>query len=189
MTGGESTTRSRLLVAGPMLEDPNFRRTIVYMIEHNDDGALGVVLNRPSPIELAEALPAWASLAAEPRQVFVGGPVEQGSVLGLGRLRPDDEAPSGFTPVADGIGVLDLNADPLTLLGEVAAVRLFTGYAGWGPGQLDGELAVGGWFVVDAAGDDPFTDEPDALWRDVLRRQPTRDVSMYADFPDDLSAN
>ena len=175
-------------MAGPPLEDPNFRRTVVFMIEHNDDGALGVVLNRPSPIDIADALPQWVGLAAAPPAVFIGGPVEQGAVLGLGRL-VDDAAPEGLTPVHAGIGVLDLEADPARLLGDVGGVRLFTGYAGWGPGQLEAELAMGGWFVVDAEPSDVTTTAPDDLWRAVLRRQPDEDLALLALFPDDLSAN
>ena len=171
-------TGGRLLLAGPNLEDPNFRRTVVFMIEHNDDGALGLVLNRPSEIDLA----------AEPPAVFVGGPVEQGAVLGLGHVVADD-APDGVTPIHGGIAVLDLEADPMHLLGDVAGVRLFTGYAGWGPGQLDGELAMGGWIVVDAEPGDVTTTRPDDLWRAVLRRQPDEDLALLSMFPDDLSAN
>lgn len=188
MSLGSTPTRGRLLVAGPPLEDPNFRRTVVFMIEHNDDGALGVVLNRPSPIDIADALPQWVGLAAAPPAVFIGGPVEQGAVLGLGRL-VDDAAPEGLTPVHAGIGVLDLEADPARLLGDVGGVRLFTGYAGWGPGQLEAELAMGGWFVVDAEPSDVTTTAPDDLWRAVLRRQPDEDLALLALFPDDLSAN
>ncbi|MET1048281.1 MAG: YqgE/AlgH family protein [Acidimicrobiales bacterium] len=181
-------TRGRLLVAGPPLEDPNFRRTVVFMIEHNEEGALGVVLNRPSPIDLADAVPQWADLAANPPAVFIGGPVEQGAVLGLGRLVAEDP-PEGLTPVHAGIGVLDLEADPVRLVGDVGGVRLFTGYSGWGPGQLEDEVAMGGWFVVDAEPDDVTTTEPDDLWRAVLRRQPDDDLARLALFPDDLSAN
>lgn len=181
-------TRGRLLVAGPALEDPNFRRTIVFMIEHNPDGALGVVLNHPSPIDVGDALPAWVDLATAPPAVFIGGPVEQGAVLGLG-LHVAETAPDGLTPVRPGIGVLDLEVDPVDLVGAVGGVRLFTGYAGWGPGQLEGELALGGWFVVDAEPADVVTAEPDELWRAVLRRQPDDDLARLALFPDDLSAN
>jgi putative transcriptional regulator len=181
-------TKGRLLVAGPPLEDPNFRRTVVFMIEHTDEGALGVVLNRPSPIDLVDALPQWEELAAEPPTVFIGGPVEQGSVLGLGRVLTD-EPTEGLVPVESGIGVLDLEADPVRLVGDVSGVRLFTGYAGWGPGQLDGELALGGWFVVDAEPDDVLTQDPDDLWRAVLRRQTDPDLALLARFPDDLSTN
>jgi len=185
---GSAPTRGRLLVAGPPLEDPNFRRTVVFMIEHNEEGALGVVLNRPSPIDLADAVPQWADLAANPPAVFIGGPVEQGAVLGLGRLVAEDP-PEGLTPVHAGIGVLDLEADPVRLVGDVGGVRLFTGYSGWGPGQLEDELAMGGWFVVDAEPDDVTTTEPDDLWRAVLRRQPDDDLARLALFPNDLSAN
>ena len=188
MTFGSTQTRGRLLVAGPPLEDPNFRRTVVFMIEHNEEGALGVVLNRPSPIDLADTLPQWVGLAAAPPAVFIGGPVEQGSVLGLGRL-VEDAAAEGLTPVRAGIGVLDLETDPVRLLGDVVGVRLFTGYAGWGAGQLEGELALGGWFVVDAEPTDITTTVPDDLWRTVLARQPDPDLALLARYPDDPSVN
>jgi putative transcriptional regulator len=175
-------------VAGPPLEDPNFRRAVVFMIEHTEEGALGVVLNRPSPIDLVDALPQWEDLAAAPPTVFIGGPVEQGAVLGLGRVLTDEPS-DGLMPVHPGIGVLDLEADPVRLVGDVSGVRLFTGYAGWGPGQLDGELAMGGWFVVDADPDDVLTEDPDHLWQAVLGRQSDPDLALLARFPDDLSAN
>lgn len=181
-------TRGRLLLAGPALEDPNFRRTVVFMIEHNEEGALGVVLNRPSPIDLVDALPQWVDLAAAPPAVFIGGPVEQGAVLGLGRLVAE-APPEGLTPIEAGIGVLDLEADPVLLVGDVGGVRLFTGYAGWGPGQLESELALGGWLVVDAEPDDVTTTDPEALWRAVLARQPDPDLALLARFPDDPSVN
>ena len=181
-------TRGRLLVAGPMLEDPNFRRTVVFMVEHNEEGALGLVLNRPSPLDVADTLPAWLDLAASPANLFVGGPVEQGSVLGLGRTTGDDAAAT-TTPVHAGVAVLDLEADPTVLVGDVAGVRLFTGYAGWGPGQLEGEMAVGGWIVVDAEPEDVVTDDPAGLWRAVLRRQPDEDLALLALYPDDVSVN
>ena len=182
------STGGRLLLAGPGLEDPNFRRTVVFMVEHNDDGALGLVLNRPSPIDLAEAIPHWADLAAEPAAVFVGGPVEQGSVIGLGHVVVD-ETPPGLTPIRGGIAALDLDADPVRLVGDLAGVRLFSGYAGWGPGQLDDEIALGGWLIVDAEAGDITTTHPDDLWRTVLARQPDPDLALLALFPDDLSAN
>lgn len=188
MSFGSTPTRGRLLVAGPPLDDPNFRRTVVFMIEHTDEGALGVVLNRPSPIDLVDAIPQWLTLAADPPAVFIGGPVEQGAVLGLGRQAGTD-APDALTPIESGIGVLDLEADPDVLVGDLAGVRLFTGYAGWGPGQLEGELALGGWFVVDAEPGDVTTDDPDRLWRTVLARQPDPDLALLSRYPDDPSVN
>ncbi len=183
-----TSTRGRLLLAGPSLEDPNFRRTVVFMIEHDPDGALGLVLNRPSPFEVAEALPGWEDLSVTPTAVFVGGPVEQGAVIGLGRLLAEDP-PVGVTPVHGPVGVLDLDADPQLLVGDLGGVRLFTGYAGWGPGQLEGELALGGWLVLDAEPGDVFTDRPDDLWRRVLARQPDPALARLAHYPDDPTVN
>lgn len=188
MSSAGATTRGRLLVAGPPLEDPNFRRTVVFMLEHGPEGALGLVLNRPSPIDVADTLPAWEELSARPATVFVGGPVEQGGVIGLGRV-VGSHPPESVTPVHDQIAVLDLEADPAALAAAVGGVRLFTGYAGWGPGQLDGELAMGGWIVVDSEPGDILTEDPDHLWRAVLARQADRDLTLLARYPDDPSVN
>lgn len=171
-----TSTAGRLLVAAPALEDPNFRRTVVYMLAHDPDGALGLVLNRPGKLPAAAALPHWASRAAEPALLFQGGPVEPGGVIGLGRR-------------VDGSAVaLDLAEEPETVGPDAGIVRLFAGYAGWGPGQLDGELSLGGWLVVDATPEDAFTAEPADLWRAVLRRQPGS-TGWLADYPDDPSLN
>jgi putative transcriptional regulator len=174
--------QGRLLVATPLLGDPNFERTVVLLLEANEDGAVGVVLNRPSGTVLVDALPEWAGRAADPAVVFVGGPVEQTAAIGL--ARHDD----GLTAeVLDGVGLVDLGQEPDTAP-AVEAVRIFAGYAGWGPGQLEVEIDEGAWFVVDADPDDPLSPDPEDLWRSVLRRQ-RGEVALYAAFPDDPSLN
>jgi putative transcriptional regulator len=174
--------RGRLLVATPLLGDPNFERTVVLLIEANADGAVGVVLNRPSDTVLVDALPEWAGRAADPAVVFVGGPVEQTAAIGLAR---HGNGPA--TEVLDGVGLLDLGQEP-GAAPAVDAVRIFAGYAGWGPGQLEGEIEEGAWFVVDADPADALSPDPDDLWRSVLRRQRDQ-VALYAAFPDDPSLN
>lgn len=171
--------RGRLLVATPALVDPNFGRTVVLLLEHSPDGAVGVVLNRPSDRTVAELLPAWAEAVAEPGLVMIGGPVERQALIGLG-------CPSGLAgPVVDDCGPVDL-ADP-SLLGP-ERVRVFAGYAGWGSGQLEREVEQGAWFVVRAEGGDCWHPRPRELWREVLRRQ-RGVVRLFASFPDDAALN
>jgi putative transcriptional regulator len=179
-----------LLVATPLLTDPNFARTVVLMLEDNEDGALGLVLNRPSPLEVGEPLPDWADLSAAPPVVFVGGPVSRSSVIALARCadEADDMADDTWTSVLGPIGVLDLTADAALLHTVVDDVRVFAGYAGWGEDQLRDEIAEGAWFVVDALPHDATTDEPEDLWREVLLRQP-HPVRLFANYPLDITTN
>jgi putative transcriptional regulator len=151
------------------MSDENFDRTVVFMLEHTSDGALGVVLNRPAPIEVAQAVPQWAPFVGDPPVVFVGGPVAPGSVLVLARAEREGSS-AAFSPVLGGVGVVDASADPGSLEIPIVEARLFTGYAGWAPGQLEQELERGGWFVIDASPDDPFARLPDGLWAEALKR-------------------
>lgn len=160
--------RGRLVVATPALGDPNFEHSVVFLLDHGEEGAVGVILNRPSDVSVGETLPRWEALAGKPDVMFVGGPVQPEAVVGLVRAGADSEA---VQEVSSGVGIVDLRADPLSLIGEVSGLRLFAGYAGWGEGQLEDEIAHGGWFVVDAQPDDVLGDEPDELWVRVLTRQ------------------
>jgi putative transcriptional regulator len=177
----------RLLVATPLLGDPNFERTVVLMLEHSEEGALGVVLNRPSTLEVGEILPSWAHLVTAPSAVFQGGPVSTDSALGLVRVAHDEEI-IGVRPLRAGVALVDLDT-PSELVGDaLVGMRVFAGYAGWGAGQLDGEIAEGAWFTVDALPDDAFSADPTQLWRRVLRRQP-HPLSLIASFPRDPAWN
>ncbi len=175
MRGVTVSLRSRLLVASPSLTDPNFYRSVVFLIDHDDDGALGVVLNRPTEVSVGDPLPGWDLLAAEPAVVFSGGPVQPVAAVAIGRT-------------AEGVGTLDLNQDPLEAAREVEAVRVFSGYAGWSPGQLEGEIDEGAWIVVDAEPDDVMSEDPEGLWERVLERQPPP-VCWLAKAPPHLSFN
>jgi putative transcriptional regulator len=178
--------RGRLLVASPPLVDPNFDRTVVLMLEHGVDGALGIVLNRPSDTDLDDVLPEWRPLAADPTVVFSGGPVSPDAVIAL--ARGNGATIEGFVPVLGDLGTIDLALDPLDLGAPLDALRVFVGYAGWAPGQLEGELAQGGWFTAELDPNDPFVTTPENLWRAVLRRQRGK-VAVFANFPDDPSNN
>jgi putative transcriptional regulator len=188
-----SSTARRLLVATPALLDPNFFHTVVFMIEHNADAALGVVLNRPSEVALGDALPDWAAIAAPPAVAFIGGPVQaHDALIGLAKLAPDaatvGEDADGWYPLLERFGTVDLGRTPVDLDLGIAGARVFAGYAAWGPGQLEGELDEHAWFVVDAVPDDLLTDDPESLWRRVLRRQ-GGDVAMAANQPLDPRTN
>lgn len=186
---GTSPTKGRLLLATPPLDDPNFDRTVIYMLEHRDDGALGVVINRPSDEALAEPLDRWNDLQSDPAGVFLGGPVETDALIALAYARgPVTEASEELSPVSGRVVSADLTTDPAIVAGMVESVRIFRGYAGWGPGQLESEIETGSWLVLDAEPTDVFDDDPDELWRTVLRRQGGR-LAWLAGAPDDLSAN
>lgn len=183
----------RLLVANPLLPDPNFDRTVVLLVAYNtDDGALGLVLNRPSEMEVSAPLPQWEHLAADPAVVFFGGPVEHRAVICLARssvgLTGEDTAERAWKALTSHVGTLDLDSDPGELSDQFSEVRVFAGYAGWGVGQLETELEAGAWWIVDAEPDDPFYDEPDELWKQVLRRQPGS-LRFVAYYPDDPAVN
>jgi putative transcriptional regulator len=180
-------TTGRLLVAEPMLGDPNFERTVVLMVEHSDEGALGLVLNRPTDLTLADTLPEWAPLATEPAVLHVGGPVEERSGWCLARARRPHEL-EGFVPLLGDLGLLDLDHDPDELRGALRSLRLYAGYSGWGAAQLEEELAADAWFVLDAEPDDPFLPDGAALWQRILARQ-GGSLSRLALFPPHPSLN
>jgi len=163
--------RGRLLVATPALLDPNFAGTVVLLLDHSAEGALGIVLNRPSDARVAEAIAEWAPHAADPPVIFVGGPVQPAAVIGLARLRNGDALVEDWEPVLAGVGVLNLGGDPAERARDLTGVRVFAGYAGWGPGQVEAELESGSWFLVPAVRDDGFCADPERLWRAVLQRQ------------------
>ena len=176
MPEGETVLRAGLLlVATPRLADPNFERSVVLLLDHDESGSLGVVLNRPSPVPVGEILEGWGELVAEPGVLFHGGPVATDSALAvastpMGHDPVDD--PVGFRRLFDDTGIVDLDT-PTELLDEaISRLRIFAGYAGWGGGQLAAEVEEGSWYVVPLEHGDVFGDCPEDLWADVLRRQP-----------------
>jgi putative transcriptional regulator len=186
----------QLLVATPTLLDPHFVRTVVLILQADaDEGAVGVVLNRPSGTAVEEVLPGWADLAASPPLVFSGGPVEPAAAICLGRAASSGRRPGCTAAFAalDGdpggaVGTVDLAAAPGDLAGDVTQVRVFAGYAGWTSGQLEAEVAEGAWWVLDSLPADAFDSGPELLWQRVLRRQGPP-VAFAATFPDDPTLN
>lgn len=187
----EEPLKGKLLVATPNLGDPNFERTVVLVLEHGDEGGLGVVLNRPSELDLAEPLPEWARAGAHPSVVFIGGPVAPSAAVCLARVTatgPGAADADGWLPLLGPVGTLDLDRDPDEAIPRLEGIRVFAGYAGWGPDQLESEIAMGGWFVVEADARDPFSPAPEALWSSVLRRQ-RGTLALFAAYPADPSLN
>lgn len=177
-----------LLVASPSLGDPNFIRTVVYVLDHHSDrGTVGVVLNRPSDVPVLDVLPKWWELACAPQTVFVGGPVDRGTARCLAELAPGAR-PADWIEVSPPVGLTNPDADPESLTGQVVRVRVFAGYAGWDSGQLGREIAEGAWLVVAGRPSDVFTDTGVNLWRSVLRRQGGR-IAMLSTYPKDARLN
>lgn len=165
----EPSLAGRLLVATPLIGDDTFRRTVVLLLAHSEEGALGVILNRPTDAPAAGLVEGWGDRVAAPAVVFLGGPVDRDSVVGLAAS-----------------GAVDLNRDPDDVLDAPAEVRLYAGQSGWGPGQLEDEIGTRAWWVVEAEPDDLLTSDPSGLWERVLRRQPGP-TAWFANHPDDLS--
>jgi len=182
--------KGSLLVASPTLTDPNFFRSVVFLLAHDDDdGSLGVVLNRPSPIPVEEIVPGWGDLAASPPVLFLGGPVQPGAAICIGRAElPQTAQAVGFAPLFGNLGTVDLHEDPADVPVQLAEVRVFTGYAGWGPGQLADEIGSGSWHVLESYNQDVLSGDPESLWSRVLRRQGGW-LAVLALYPSDLASN
>ena len=182
----EAATGS-LLVAAPTMADPNFARTIVLLLDSGDSGALGVVLNRPTGLEVVDVLEPWADLVVGPPVLFQGGPVETDSALAVATVVADDE-PVGWRRVFGSTGLVDLDAPVEIMASAVSSLRIFAGYAGWGSGQLEAEIEEGAWYVVPAEPQDPFLADPERLWSQVLRRQGGQ-LAMLATMPAEPGLN
>jgi putative transcriptional regulator len=179
---------SRLLVATPSVEGEVFGRSVVLLLHHDDEGAQGVVLNKPLAAPVDSVLPGWQKVVTAPPVLFQGGPVSTSSALGLVTVPGDAAEPLGVKRLFGSIGLVDLDVPTPVVEAELAGMRIFAGYAGWDAGQLENEIARGDWYLVDAEVADPFTHDPEGLWRRVLRRQ--RDnLAFVASYPADPSLN
>jgi putative transcriptional regulator len=180
-----------LLVAMPALSDPTFAGTVVYVLDHSDSGTVGVVLGRPSQVEIRDVLPGWCELAVEPGVFHVGGPCETDTALCLGTAASDVDVDgeSGLRRVAGDVYLVDLDGDPGEVEEQLTGLRVFAGYAGWAPGQLAGEIAEGAWACVPGTAEDVLSPAAGPLlWRRVMGRQSGR-LAVLSTAPADPSAN
>jgi putative transcriptional regulator len=177
---GVDSLQGQLLISSPLLQDPNFRRTVVLMTHHDDEGAMGLVLSRPSEIRVADAVPELADLPGD-ELVYVGGPVQPEAVVVLVEHESEPEL-----PIVGNIAFMQADADVDEL--DTVRARVFAGYSGWGPGQLEGELDESSWIVVPAEPDDAFAADPDELWRTVLQRKGGK-FALIATMPYDPKLN
>jgi putative transcriptional regulator len=181
------TLRGRLLVATPSIDGGPFWRSVVYVLEHGEDGSLGVILNRPLNALVADVLPPWGGIVSEPMHLFDGGPVGSDAALAVGVVRDGLAPANGWHQTSERVGLVDRDG-PVPTSAEFSTIRVFAGYAGWDGGQLEAEIEEGSWFVVDAMESDVGSVEPSTLWRDVLRRQPG-EICLLATFPADPDLN
>jgi len=187
-----------LLVSTPAIDDPSFWRRVILLLDHGVHGALGVVIDRPGGVAVEQLMPQWHALATAPAELFTGGPVARASLIGLVRLASRElgtdgapGCPPGWHLLVDDdrpVGTVDLGTDPAGVAGSVVAARLFSGYAGWEPGQLEDEIEEGSWYVVPAEARDPISADPEGLWRRVLRRQGGA-LALVSGFPADPAHN
>lgn len=176
--------RGQLLIANGSLFDPNFRQAVILLVEHGDEGAVGVVLNRPARVTVADAAPLFLALTGPTEPIFLGGPVQPDAAMVLAEVLNTDVL---ATTIFDHIGVLNHDPDRPHPQG-IARTRVFAGYAGWGAGQLENELQDSSWIVEDPQVEDVFTDEPEKLWAHVLRRK-GGPFTMLSTMPLDPSHN
>lgn len=194
ITGGATLEAGSLLVATPALVDPNFAHTVVLLLDHDGDGSLGVVLNRPSPVPVSEVLPGWDDVLSGPDVLFQGGPVATDSALAVAGLRAfgsaadDEDDPVGFRRLFGHTGIVDLDTPAEIITPALGRMRIFAGYAGWGTGQLDAEIEEGSWYVLPSEPADLFADAPEQLWARVLRRQPG-ELAWLSTMPLDPTLN
>jgi len=175
--------QGKLLVSSPALVDPNFRKTVVLIAHHDEEGAMGLVLSRPSDVLAVDAVPSLDGIPGADEPVFVGGPVQPEAFMVLADFLDVTQAAA---PILGGLGFMPADADPEDL--EITRLRLFAGYSGWGGGQLEDELEEESWIVVDAVPDDAFAGDPDQLWRAVLQRK-GGSFSLMENMPFDPGLN
>jgi putative transcriptional regulator len=181
----EESLRGKLLVASPALVDPNFARSVVFITEHNEDGAMGIVLDRPSETLVGEAVPQLAGVAGPDEPVYVGGPVQPSALVVLAEFT--DPSAAAWIVVADvGFASADVEMDELP--DAVRRARVYAGYSGWGAGQLEAEMEVDSWIVEPPLPKELFPEDPEALWSDVLARKGGQ-YALVARMPVDPSVN
>lgn len=168
----------QLIVATPVLMDPNFAKTVVLVVQHDESGCVGLVLNRLTLEPVESHLPAWSPCVTDPPLVNYGGPVDPAVAIAIGQTT------EGESTGVPGLSLIDLDSDPNS---HSEPIRIYSGYSGWDADQLEDEVASGAWYIVSATPDDPFR-HPDGLWRSVLRRQPGM-LSVVSTYADDANLN
>jgi putative transcriptional regulator len=180
----DESLRGKLLIASPVLSDPNFARTVVLLTEHNEDGAMGIVLNRPSETAVGSVAPDLEQITGgEP--IHVGGPVQPEALVLLAEFT-DLEA-AAWIVVAD-VGLASADVDLAELVDSVRRGRVYAGYSGWGAGQLEAEMEEESWIVEPPLPTELFPEDPAELWSDVLARKGGQ-YSLIARMPADPSLN
>lgn len=178
----------QLLVASVLLSEGIFSRSVVLVLDSDDDGALGVIINEISQTRLESVLPDWVGTVTEPKLLFMGGPVSPNGAICLASVARKREEPPGWRRLFSNVGLLHLDTPIEIVAGAYSDLRIFAGYAGWEPGQLQAEIAAGMWHVVSATYGDIFSAQPDGLWRQVLRRQRNR-LAFFSAYPEDAELN
>ena len=178
----------RLLVATALIDEVTFRRSVVLMLEQNADGAMGLVLNQPLDVDVRAVLPAWQPHVTAPGRLFRGGPVGTDTALGVVAVPGDGPEPEGVRRLFASIGLVDLDTPPQAVMGGLAGLRIYAGYAGWAAGQLEQEIDEDAWLDAVCLATDVFTPDPDGLWSEVLDRQ-GGEYRLLARMPDDPSLN
>lgn len=176
--------RGQLLIAGPALLDPNFRRTVVLVCAHSEEGALGLVLNRPSPLAVGDAIPELTEALGDSGRLWTGGPVQPSSIV----LLADFLDPGDALLVSGTVGLVTDGSALDELADRTRRLRAFLGHSGWGPGQLDDEVEREDWIVAPGAAGDPFSDDAAGMWSGALQALGGRYV-LLARMPDDPSLN
>lgn len=177
-----------LLVASVSLSDGVFDGAVVLLLDADENGTVGVVLNRISELELSRALPQWEELVSIPQALFDGGPVSQQGAVCVARPADPDDDPPGWRPLYQRVGLLNLDTPVEIAEGAYREMRIFAGYAGWDAGQLEAELAAGMWYPVPSQQGDPFDPDPATLWRRVLRRQ-GGDLALFSTWTPEAESN
>lgn len=177
--------RGKLLVASPALVDPNFARSVVLITEHNDEGAMGIVLDQPSDAIVGDVVPQLAEATGPDAPIYVGGPVQPAALMVLAEF--SDPAAAAWIVVAD-VGFASAGFETADLASVVRRARVYAGYSGWGAGQLEAEMEVDSWIVEPPLPGELFPEEPDTLWNDVLARKGGQ-YALVARMPADPSLN
>ena len=187
-SGVERPRAGSLLVSSVLLADGVFNQTVVLILDYDADGALGVILNEISQTPLDAVLPDWVNVVSGPPYLFHGGPVSPNGAICLASVADPGEEPPGWRRMFSTVGLLHLDTPIEIVRGGYRDLRIFAGYSGWSPGQLEAEIEEGMWHLVPASYADVFATQPLDLWRAVLRRQPN-ELALFSTWTEDPELN